>query len=83
MQWWRASGSGRRYDAAMLAMNGGVTGAFLGLVVGIALSVYVALVDLRKRESGVRTRAQYRLSLFGVPVILALVGGLIGAAIAH
>jgi ABC-type antimicrobial peptide transport system permease subunit len=66
----------------MLAVGGGTVGAFAGLLIGIALSAYVALLDLRKREDGLRARPEYRLSLFGVPVILALVGGLIGAAIA-
>jgi hypothetical protein len=31
----------------------------------------------------VRNRAEYRLSLFGVPLILAAVGARIGALIAH
>jgi hypothetical protein len=43
----------------------------------------VALLDFRKREAGLRTRAEYRLSLFGVPVLLALIGAGIGAVIAH
>jgi hypothetical protein len=67
----------------MLAVNGGLAGALLGLVIGIALSAYVAMLDYRKRQEGVRTRAEYRLSLLVVPLILAAVGGAIGAAIAH
>jgi ABC-type antimicrobial peptide transport system permease subunit len=67
----------------MLAVNGTAVGAFLGFVVGVALSIYVALLDLRKREAGVRTRAEYHLSLFAVPVLLALVGAGVGALIAH
>jgi ABC-type antimicrobial peptide transport system permease subunit len=63
-------------------MNGAAIGAILGLLIGAALSYYVARLDYQKREAGVRTRAQYRASLFVVPVILALVGGIIGGAIA-
>ena len=59
-------------------MSGAVIGAVVGLLIGVGLSLYVARLDYRKREAGIRTRAQYRLSLFGVPVILAVVGGLIG-----
>ena len=66
----------------MLAVSGAFAGAVLGLLIGIGLSIYVAMIDYRKRQAGLRTRAEYRLSLFGVPVILALVGGLLGA-IAH
>jgi ABC-type antimicrobial peptide transport system permease subunit len=71
------------YDRDVVAVSGSVTGALVGLLIGVALSVYVALLDYRKRQSGTRTRAQYRLSLFGVPAILATIGALIGAAIAH
>jgi len=62
-------------------MSGAVFGAIVGLFVGVALSIYVAGLDQRKRDAGIRTRAEYRLSLFGVPVILAVVGGLIGGAV--
>jgi hypothetical protein len=72
----------RFYDAAVVAAGGGTIGAIAGLIIGIALSMYVAMLDYRKRQEGLRTRAQYRLSLFAVPVILALIGGIIGAAIA-
>ena len=65
----------------MLAVNGGLTGALLGLLIGIALSVVCRPARLRQAASGVRTRAEYRLSLFVVPVILAVIGGAIGAAI--
>jgi hypothetical protein len=60
-----------------------VAGALIGLVIGIALSIYVARLDLRKREDGLRSRAQYRGSLVVVPVILAGVGALIGAGLSN
>jgi len=63
----------------MLAANGAPIGAFVGFVIGVGLSIYVALLDYRKREAGVRTRAEYRLSLIGVPILLAIVGAGIGA----
>ncbi|HET9729149.1 MAG TPA: hypothetical protein VFR41_06995 [Acidimicrobiia bacterium] len=53
-------------------------GALIGFMIGAALSVYVGMLDYRKRQAGLRTRAQYRLSLFGVPLILAGLGALIG-----
>ena len=59
-------------------MNGALVGAVVGLLIGLGLSIYVARLDLRKRETGVRSHAEYRLSLFGVPVILAIVGGVLG-----
>ena len=67
----------------MLASGAGVAGALVGLVIGIALSVYVALLDMRKRADGLRSRAQYRGSLVIVPVILAGIGALVGAGIAR
>ena len=67
----------------MLAMNGAPVGALIGFLIGVGLSIYVALLDYRKREAGLRTRAEYRLSLFAVPVILAAVGAGLGALIAH
>jgi hypothetical protein len=57
-------------------------GALIGFLVGVALSVYVAMLDYRKRQQGLRTRAQYRLSLLAVPLILAGVGAALGAAFA-
>ncbi len=63
-------------------MNTTAVGAIFGLLVGISLSVYVARLDAKKRASGVRTQAQYKLSLFGVPLILAGLGALLGAGIA-
>jgi ABC-type antimicrobial peptide transport system permease subunit len=64
-------------------MSGAVVGAIVGLLIGIGLSIYVARLDYKKRVEGVRTQAQYRLSLFGVPIILALIGALVGGLIAH
>jgi ABC-type dipeptide/oligopeptide/nickel transport system permease component len=43
----------------------------------------VARLDHQKVELGIRSRPQYRLSIFGVPIIFAIVGALIGGAIAH
>ena len=63
----------------MLAVNGTGAGALAGLAVGIALSVYVAMLDLRKRRAGVRNRAEYRASLFVVPGFLAGLGALVGS----
>jgi hypothetical protein len=67
----------------MLAMNGAPVGALIGFLIGVGLSIYVALLDYRKREAGLRTRAEYRLSLLAVPLILAAVGAGLGALIAH
>ena len=61
---------------------GAVIGAIIGLLIGVALSYYVARLDHQKVQRGLRTRPQYRLSIFGVPIILAIVGALIGGAIA-
>lgn len=58
-------------------------GAIVGLLIGVALSIYVGKLDYRKRQEGVRTRAQYRGSLVVVPALLAGVGALVGAGIAH
>jgi hypothetical protein len=60
-----------------------LVGAVIGLVVGLALSVYVARLDLRKRQAGLRLQAQYRLSLVIVPAMLAGLGAALGAGIAH
>jgi hypothetical protein len=57
-------------------------GAMIGLLIGLALSVYVARVDFQKRQAGIRVQAQYRASLVVVPAIFAGIGNLIGAAIA-
>jgi hypothetical protein len=67
----------------MLAVGAGTIGALVGLVIGVALSVYVALLDMRKRTDGLRSRAQYRGSLVVVPGILAGLGALVGIGIAR
>ena len=67
----------------MLGFADSAAGAIVGLVIGIGLSIYVALLDLRKRDAGIRTRAEYRGSLVLVPALLAGVGALVGAGIAH
>lgn len=59
-----------------------VIGAIVGLLIGCALSFYVARLDYRKRQDGVRVQAQYRVSLVVVPAMLAGIGALIGAGIA-
>ncbi len=58
-------------------------GIIVGLAVGFALSYYVARLDFQKRQAGIRVQAQYRASLVVVPAILAAIGAMIGAAIAH
>jgi hypothetical protein len=58
-------------------------GALVGLLIGVAFSVYVAIVDARKRAEGVRSRASYRGSLVVVPALLAGVGALLAAGVAH
>jgi hypothetical protein len=67
----------------MLGTGAGVAGALVGLVIGVALSVYVALLDMRKRTEGARSRANYRGSLVVVPGILAGLGALAGLGIAR
>jgi hypothetical protein len=57
-------------------------GAVIGLLVGLALSVYVARVDFQKRQAGIRVQAQYRASLVVVPALLAGLGAMVGAIIA-
>ena len=64
-------------------MGGELFGAVFGLLLGVAMSIYVAVLDARRRSSGERTEAEYRLSLVGVPVFLALVGALLGSLIAQ
>jgi len=67
----------------MVGFGAAGSGAIVGLVMGVALSLYVAVVDARKRAAHIRVRAQYRGSLVMVPGILAGLGALIGAGIAH
>jgi hypothetical protein len=67
----------------MIAMSAVGAGALVGLLIGIALSVYAAVVDSRKRAEGVRSRASYRGSLVVVPALLAGLGALLAAGVAH
>lgn len=67
----------------MLGFGGSGAGAIVGLVIGIGLSVYVAVVDMRKRAAGIRVRAQYRGSLVVVPALLAGLGALVGMGLAR
>ena len=67
----------------MVGFGAAGSGAIVGLVMGVALSLYVAVVDARKRAAHIRVRAHYRGSLVMVPGILAGLGALIGAGIAH
>jgi hypothetical protein len=67
----------------MLGFGGTSAGAIVGLVIGLGLSVYVALVDMRKRAAGIRVRAQYQGSLVVVPALLAGVGALVGLGLAR
>jgi len=67
----------------MVAMSAAGAGALLGLFIGAGLSVYAAVVDARKRAEGLRTRASYRGSLVVVPALLAGVGALLAAGVAH
>ena len=67
----------------MLALGASGAGAIVGLVIGVCLSVYVALLDARKRTAHVRTQARYRGSLVLVPTILAGLGALVGSGIAR
>jgi hypothetical protein len=67
----------------MLAMSAVGVGALVGLVIGISLSIYVVMVDARKRAEGFRSRAQYRGSLVVVPALLAGLGALLAAGLTH
>ena len=71
-----------RFDQ-MIAMSAAGAGALLGLLIGVCLSVYVAMVDARKRAEGSRSRASYRGSLVVVPALLAGLGALLAAGVAH
>jgi ABC-type antimicrobial peptide transport system permease subunit len=61
---------------------GAAAGAIVGLLIGLGLSFYVARLDHQKRQQGLRARANYRGSLFVVPAILAVIGGILGGALA-
>ncbi len=67
----------------MLGFGASGAGAIVGLVIGLGLSVYVAVVDTRKRAAGVRVRAQYRGSLVVVPALLAGIGALVATGLAR
>ena len=58
-------------------------GALVGLLIGIGLSVYVAMLDARKRAAGLRATASYRGSLVVVPTLLAGLGALLAAGVAR
>jgi hypothetical protein len=58
-------------------------GALVGLLIGVCLSVYAAVVDARKRADGLRSRAHYRGSLVVVPALLAGLGALVAGGVAH
>ena len=62
----------------MLAISAPGVGAVIGLLIGIALSVYVYRLDREKQLSGARSRAEYRGSLFVTPLLLAGLGALVG-----
>jgi hypothetical protein len=65
----------------VLAVAAPAVGAVVGFVVGVALSVYVARLDLNKRQAGTRTRAEYRGSLFLAPALLAGSGALVALGV--
>jgi hypothetical protein len=67
----------------VLAISAVAAGALVGLLFGVCLSVYAAIVDARKRAEGVRSRASYRGSLVVVPALLAGLGALLAAGVAH
>jgi len=64
-------------------MGAGAIGALIGLAIGVCLSVYVAMLDMRKRTDGARSRAEYRGSLVVVPGLLAVLGMVVGLGIAR
>ena len=64
-------------------MGAGAIGALIGLAIGVCLSVYVAVLDMRKRTEGARSRAHYRGSLVVVPGLFAVLGGVVGLGIAR
>jgi hypothetical protein len=67
----------------MVAMSAAGAGALVGLLIGVGLSIYAAVVDSRKRAQGLRARASYRGSLVVVPGLLAGLGALLAAGVAH
>jgi len=67
----------------MVAFGAGGVGAIVGLVIGVLLSLYVAVLDARKRSAQIRVRAKYRGSLVVVPTVLAGLGALVGVGVAR
>ncbi len=65
----------------MLAISAAGAGALVGLLIGVCLSVYVAMSDARRRAAGVRVRASYRGSLVVVPTLLAALGAVLAAGL--
>jgi hypothetical protein len=67
----------------MLAISAVAAGALAGLLIGVGLSIYVAMVDARKRAEGLRSQASYRGSLVVVPGLIAGLGALLAAGVAR
>jgi len=67
----------------MLAFGAGGVGAIVGLAIGVLLSLYVAMLDARKRSAQIRVRMRYRGSLVVVPTVLAGLGALVGVGVAR
>jgi hypothetical protein len=66
----------------MLGLGAGGAGAIIGMFIGLGLSVYVGLLDARKRAEGSRVRVQYVGSLVVVPALFAGIGALVGVGLA-
>jgi hypothetical protein len=63
-------------------MSAALIGAIVGFVLGVLASISVFRTDRRKYREGIRSRAEYRLSLVVTPLLLAAVGALIAGALA-